>query len=70
MLVIAIFLILFANNAVSTINKTAITWESNTQRSFLGTNATLSFNPQSKEMVAMGIVGLNLNDPNIRYFDV
>ena len=30
----------------------------------------MSFDSNSKRMISMGIVGMNLNDPAVRFFDI
>jgi hypothetical protein len=70
LLVVGIFVALFSGNAISTINKTDITWSATAENYFEPTPATLSFSASGKFMLAVGIPGLNLADPSLRYFDV
>ena len=67
-LVVTIFVILFANNALSTVNKTNISWSSTTENAFEPAPTTIDFS-NSKMMFALGIFGLDLNNPYFRYFD-
>ena len=69
-MVIAIFLILFSDNAINTVNKTDIAWSTVSENIFEPTSTQIKFNPSTKTMFAIGILGLNLNDPNVKYFDI
>ena len=69
LLVVIIFVIMLASNAVSTVNKTDISWSATTEKSFLSSSTTLTFNPQNNKMVSVGIVGFDLNNPTQRFFD-
>ena len=70
LLVVGIFAFLFSSNAISTVNKTAIAWKSTIEDAFNPTPTTLTFNPQGKMMFGISVLGFNLNDPALRYFDV
>ena len=66
---VGIFAILFAGNALSTINKSEVFWSATKENSFIPTPTDIAFNSESKSMFSIGLIGVNLNDPNIRYFD-
>lgn len=70
LLVVGIFCFLFSSNAIATVNKTAIAWKSTVEDAFNPTPATITFNPQGKMMFGIAVLGFNLNDPALRYFDV
>ena len=67
--VVCIFIILFSSNAVSTVNKTSISWEAITSYAFKPTPTIVQFD-NSNFMFAIGVVGLNLSSTTIRYFDI
>jgi uncharacterized protein with PQ loop repeat len=69
-LVVGIFIILFSGNAINTIDKTDITWSATTEHSFEPIPTTLSFSASNKFMVGLGILGFDLTDLSLRYFDV
>ena len=70
LLVIAIFTILFAGNAISTINKDLVTWETTKESFFEPTQTSITFGSEGKFMLALGMTSMNLSDQNVRYFDV
>ena len=65
-----IFTIFFASNALETVNKTDIKWSTTTENTFNPTAANITFSPEKKIMFGLGIIGFNLNDPSVRYFDI
>ena len=69
LMVISVFLALFFNTAIQTINKSIISFTSTVQYQSnpTSTNITLS---NTGFMFAVGLLGLNLNDPSFQYFDI
>lgn len=51
-------------------NKTIINWSSTTENAFEPTSTHISTSPSDNFMFTLGVMGVNLNDPNLRYFDV
>ena len=70
LLVVSIFAILFAGNAISTLNKTDIAWSSTKEFQFEPSLSNLAFGPNHKNLFTVGMLGVNLNDPTWRYFDI
>ena len=70
LLVVSIFAILFAGNAISTLNKTDIAWSSTKEFQFEPSLSNLAFGPSHKNLFTVGMLGVNLNDPTWRYFDI
>ena len=66
-LVVIIFSILFAGNAISTVNKTDISFKKTTEGEFIPSKVTLNNN---NFMFALGIMSVNHSDPTSRYFDI
>ena len=69
MLVVIIFVVLFAGTAISTANKTLITWSATKEDSFVPTTTNLTFDAGSMSMMALGVIGFDLNNASVRYFD-
>ena len=65
-----IFCVLFAGNALNTINKTDISWTLMEENDFDPTRTTLTFNEENKFMFTIGMPNINLNDASQRYFDI
>jgi hypothetical protein len=70
LMIISVFLALFMNTAIQTVNKDIISWTSTTTNYLSPTSTNVTFGPSSNFVFTVGLMGLNLNDPKIRYFDV
>lgn len=74
LIVIAVFMVLFMNTAIQTIDMNNITWTSTSEYSFdpSETNVTIAnISADSNPfMFAINILGVNLNSNNSRFFDV
>jgi hypothetical protein len=70
MVVVVVFIVLFAGNALSTINKTEITWAATMESSFEPTPSNWTFSKESKFMFGIGVAGFDLGDPATRFFDI
>ena len=68
--VITIFAAIFTGNALATFNKTDVKWSATKEIDFQPKPVNLSFEVGSKTMFAIGIIGMNLNNPYKRFFDV
>ena len=66
--VLVIFAVLFTNLAIRTVNKEIIAWSSETTSEIEPSQTVVKVSP-SPFLFTVGIMGLNLNDPNVRYFD-
>lgn len=69
-LIITVFLVLFMNTAIETINKQIINWTATTSNYLEPTHTNITFGQNSSFMFTVGIMGLNLNNPLLRYFDI
>ena len=67
---IAISIALFANMGLLTINRQIINSSVSYSMNDDPPPITFKMNPENKFMIIAGIVLLDLNDPNIRYFDI
>lgn len=70
LIILTIFIVLFGNTAIQTINRSIINWTSTTENLYEPTPYVLNFEPGNKFLFTVGIVGFNLNDPAERYFDI
>ncbi len=70
LIVITIFMVLFANTAILTLNKSIINWTSTTENYFEPSETKLSMSPEDNFMFTIGIMGIDLNDPTRRYFNI
>jgi hypothetical protein len=55
--------------ALQTINKQIIKWNATTKTSFIPSSVSID-TQSNKFMFAVTLVGINLNDPHQRFFDI
>ena len=68
---VGVFIGLFMNIALQTVNLQIINWSSTTETSFNPLPTTISVDPENtKFMFAVSIMGMDLNDVNQRFFDI
>jgi len=67
--IIVLCVVVFANMGVMTLRKEIIKSSTSFKIQEEPSPVSFKFTVQDKVMFAVGIFGLNLNDPNIKYFD-
>ena len=66
---LCVFFYLFTGMGVNTLNRKIITWVAEKENAFEPVASTVTFNSDTKNMFSSGIIGLDLNNPNERYFE-
>ena len=69
-MVLTVFLVLFTSTAISTLNMTNIFWTSTSSYLFDPTPTSITTATKGSFMFAVGVLGVNLNSPTERFFDV
>ena len=68
--ILVIFIILFSNLGMQTVNQQIINGSVNYKIDTEPVPLSINFKKGADFMFGIGIMGLDLNDPNIKYFDI